>query len=182
MGDSQSLVFLAVVLVAVVEMIMAWRWYRPYFEYGIPVFRTSVKAPTSSTLTPEPGRLEYECQKRFKAPFSFRKLGPASYGFREKHTSALSLRLHYTPIMHGSLRFEPSSATLVVTGYLNWFAVVFTLFMTYTVLNDGAAFFLAALAAGVSFIYLVQRHYYRQVAEAAAAAWVHSVEAHSRGV
>jgi hypothetical protein len=180
MDDPQSLAFMAVVLVAVVEMIMAWRWYRPYFEHGIPVFRKSVQAPTSSALAPEPGRLEYECQKRFKAPFLFRKLGPTSYGFREKSTS--SLRLHYTPVMHGSLRFEPSSASLVVTGYLNWFILVFSIFITYTVVKMGTAFFLAALAAFVSLIYLVQRHYYGQVAEAAAGAWVHSVEAHSRGV
>jgi hypothetical protein len=82
--------------------------------------------------------------------------------------------------MHGSLRFLPESASVVVTGYLNWFPLFFAFFFALEAFRMDASFFLLLGTGLISFIYLVQRHYFSQVAEAAEAAWVHSIEAHHR--
>ena len=166
---------------------MAWRWYRPYFEHGIPLFRTSVPSSAASDLMPEPGRLEYECQKRFHAYFTFRKLGPTSYGFRERSTTSISF--HYTPVMHGSLRFLPHSASVVVTGYLNWFPLAFSCLFLTGFLRDARLsgftsellIFPVGLVALLLLIYLVQRRKFQQVAEAAAGAWLHRIEVRPSG-
>ncbi len=111
------------VVTAIAETIMNSRWMPFYFLKGIPLFKKSVSFAEPPYLSPD--NLTTQFSQGIVTPILFYPLGKDLIAFRE---SLLSFRLfHYTPVMHGLIRVDHEQRQTVVTGYANWFALLFAI-------------------------------------------------------
>jgi YD repeat-containing protein len=104
------------VVIAAVELCLAWSWSVWYYRYGIPVFKHGRKLPQRLTRPPSPESfiplLNGDLRSvRFKAlsptelafagePFAYKYLGPM--------------------VMHGLVQLGPTGESVSVRGFLNW--------------------------------------------------------------
>lgn len=178
MGNDTSsvlslVVFACLFVLAIIEAILQWRWNRWYFGTGVRVFLREVRGVASQSLILDTASLEAEFFSRLTKPILFRNLAAGEFAFRE---SSKRFRLFsYTPIMHGLVRREPYSGTVLIEGKLNWHAHWFPVFIVLFAfsLTTGSDIPVADVAWLVLFplvvygaLYLVQRRRYRKVADA----------------
>jgi hypothetical protein len=162
--------FAVVLGVAVLETILSMTWNRLYFSVGIPIFREDRVLNQPSQAPPTSGRLEKLVAKSAFPPFAFRPIGENLFAFRERGWSG-SWRLHYTPVVHGNLLLDPTSARLRVAGLANWFAIAFLAFGIIGSLSFREPVFLIFLIGLSVGIYAIQAKRFREVAAAAAEEW-----------
>jgi len=162
--------FGVLVAVAVVEIVLSLRWNKAYFSTGIPIFRQELSAQSPKPELPSSQRMEDRLSKSAFPPLQFRQLDSDDMGFREKAAGAW-LRLSYTPVMHGLLRFDRSGARLEVIGFLNWFVLVFVLAGIMAAFSFQAPVFLVFLVGVLALIYMIQAKRFRQVATYALQEW-----------
>ena len=164
--------FGVLVLTALIEMLLSVRWNRTYFTAGLPIFVGRVPRPGGiADVSLE--ELADKTKTALGAAMLYRRLDPDVIAFREQVAGA---RLHYTPIMHGVIRYDAVEGVARVTGLVNWFAPVFLLTLVVAVRDD--ATFLLFLAGMFGLLYLLQAARYRRVAKALAA---QTAQVHPRG-
>ncbi len=112
-----------------------------------------------------PGSDEIELsmpKSRFQK-FRFKTLDSSNIGFREQFFGNL-FQIAYTPVMHGVLSFDRRRGIVSVTGYANWFPLVFVLFFVEGISQEGAIFFAFVLALIIGIIYAIQASRFSNVA------------------
>ena len=107
---------------------MSGRWKAPYFNYGIPLLGEDIAYYKSVSSIPD---LCDRLNQAFKSSgytqsLHFKDLSSDTIGFREK-IFELSL-FNYTPLMHGRILFDSANRVGRVTGFSNWFPIVFLTF------------------------------------------------------
>ena len=106
------------IVVSIVEMIVNGIWLPVYFRVGIPLYRKSIFLPSTPNLSLD--ELNQCFEKGVSCPILFKRISPEEIAFRGK---LLSLKMNYTPIMHGLIRNKQGKVQLV--GYANLFPFVF---------------------------------------------------------
>ena len=156
-------------LVGIVETIFSLRWNWTYFSVGIRVFHRVLPVLDPKATTPSEERLEEALSRSAFPPLAFWALEDDRFAFREKIFGGL--RLGYTPVMRGNLRFQRRGARVEVIGLLNWSVLVFVGFAVFslTVLRDPV--FLLFTVGLLALIYTIQFRRFAQVARAAAVEW-----------
>ncbi len=114
---------LVLVVVAITETVLNSRWMPFYFLKGITLFKKTVSLVETPILSPDD--LTTQFSQGITTPIVFFPIGEDLIAFREK---LLGFRLfHYTPVMHGLIRIDRQQHKISVTGYANWFAMLFAI-------------------------------------------------------
>ena len=118
-----GLVVFAAIVIA--EVALSWTWNRFYFTFGLPIFsrRIDGRREIDDALLDEVKR---KSATAAAAPFAFRRMGPDAIAFRESGGGLM----HYTPIMRGLIRHDPSEPGVKVLGYMNWFVIAAAIILT----------------------------------------------------
>ena len=162
--------FVLLIAVAAVEIFLSLRWNKFYFSTGVRVFRKELSAHSPRPELPSSQKLEERLRGSAFPPLQFRQFDGDRLGFREK-AAGVWLRISYTPVMHGLLRFDRPAARVEVLGFLNWFVFAFTILMGMASFSYHEPIFLAFLAGLLALIYTIQAKRFRQVATCALEEW-----------
>ncbi|HEV7767392.1 MAG TPA: hypothetical protein VGQ76_20495 [Thermoanaerobaculia bacterium] len=153
--------FAALLVLLILESILAIRWNRAYYTYGLPIYVRRIERPR--------GLADVDLETLVKgsatvagAQMVFQRLSPDLIAFRERVFGGL---MHYTPIMSGVIVHRTEESAVVVVGRVKWFVVAFV--VTFVVwmgkdFIDIAPFIVGALAV----IYLIQAVRFSRVAKA----------------
>jgi hypothetical protein len=162
----------------------ALTWNKAYFTSGLMIFIKSIPIHRWHTNLPHPSLFEKTFHADWVASFTFRELDEMSYGFREKMLQFRFIR--YTPLMHGLLAFDTDNGQVVVKGFANWYALVFSLMwlgmlMLFLILNwsiENILFNLLIVLGAIAFfalvmaiLYWIQSSRFSKVASFAAESW-----------
>ncbi len=163
--DYEAVLFGAVMLVALAEGVMSWRWVAPYFRSGIPVFGSRI--PYEPLVLPDRLEVSLTDKLRSNATSSIvvHRLSDVAFAFREPMYEK-GMRLRYTPLMHGTIEFKPYDRAIEVYGRLNWTPIV--LMIAFVIEANALPVGSRPLVIGVVGIimgicYLVQALRYRSV-------------------
>jgi hypothetical protein len=167
---------------AILEGILSATWNRIYFSVGLPVFVTEVPVAHAPQATPTAAEIERLFKDGLLVPLTFHRGSANAVFFREKLID-FSVRLRYTPTMHGRLVFDHQKATVTVLGIANWFSLLFLGVAAFLAPRSPfmRAFALFAISLEVS-IYALQFSRFRRVATSAAARWSEDTSTDLRGV
>ncbi len=158
--DYEAVAFIAVLALAAIETLLSGFWNRVYFTIGVPVFTKEVQLHGKQLPTPE--QLETAVQSRWSTPLLFRRLSTGEIAFRERAFGGGFF--HYTPMMHGIIRRDPTGSVIVVQGLLNWFIpalVALAVVSFQDLLGAGVV-----LSLGLAVLYSLQRRRFIRVADA----------------
>ena len=151
-------------VIAIVEIVLSWRWNERYFALGIPIFvRRVEKLGGLEDLSLE--ALQKSAATVAATPLLFRRVAPDRILFREKGFGG---SIHYLPIMRGVITAPAAEGAVVMKGLLNWFALaIVALFLWWTGgdLDDMAEVAPYVLGA-FGIVYLIQAVRYSRVARA----------------
>jgi len=116
-----EVLILILMVVAIAEIALSGRWVPFYFLKGIILFKKSFCFAETPDVSPDD--LTTRFSRGVVTPIVFYPLDEDLIAFREK---MLSFRLfNYTPVMHGLIRVDRERREVSVTGYANWFALLF---------------------------------------------------------
>ena len=162
-----SLIFLAAFILAIFEILLSAAWNRWYFTWGIPLFRRKYGGDPVRQAVPTAEQLEYRMKGGLSHSIVFRELSATEYAFREKW---LEFKLAgSTPVLRGLMCWDVMSGEVIVTGYLNWYNLLFiALFMGLIGLNVFAWLFLMGL---FGLLYVIQAQRFDVVGKLASQAW-----------
>jgi hypothetical protein len=155
--------YIPVILVAVliVEAVLAIRWNRAYYTYGLPIYVRRVERPQ--------GLADVDLEALVKGsataagtPMVFQRLRPDLIAFREKIFGGL---IHYTPIMSGAICHRPEESAVVVVGRVRWFVIAFVGVFAVWLGKDFLEIALVAVG-GIALIYLIQARRFTRIAKA----------------
>jgi hypothetical protein len=160
-------------VVAVTEIFISARWWPVYFISGIPVYRHTLKVGAEAGRVPSAEQIEAAIpDSGWGAPIHVRPIAENRFAFRE---SMLHFNIGYTPVMHGSLRYDEQAGEIVVRGYANLSAALFAVFFVLAPLTlplEAVDFVFPLFLVGVFlWIYWIQAKRFRQVGEAAQRMW-----------
>jgi hypothetical protein len=119
-----STTFVAVILSALADLILAISWEKFYFTSGFLVFRQQVSIESRHSNTPSPSLLEKQLSSCWMGSFAFKELESNQYGFRQRFFS-----FTWNPVTHGLIMFDAENNQVTVKGYLNWYVLSFTAFV-----------------------------------------------------
>jgi hypothetical protein len=156
-------------LVGILESVLSLRWNWTYFSVGIRIFHRVLPVLDPKATTPSEERLEAALFKSAFPPIAFWLLETDRFAFREKIGGGL--RLGYTPVMRGNLRFQRRGARVEVIGLVNWFTVAFLAAAGYSVFLFRSPIFLVLTLVVLLLLYAIQFRRFSQVAREAATEW-----------
>lgn len=151
---------IVLIVVAIAETVLNSRWVPFYFLHGIPLFKKTVTLVETTNLSPDD--LTTNFSQGITTPIVFFPIGENVIAFREK---MISFRLfHYTPVMHGLIRVDSERREISVTGFANWFALLFAItfpaaFITNSPAKSELGFVIPFLFILFGSLYAIQ--YYR---------------------
>ena len=158
------------VLIGLLELIMSAVWLRFYFIIGIPLFRRTIKVTSEKMLVLSAQELENDLPElAWRPPLLVRNIDTMKFAFREK---LLFLGFSYVPVMHGCMNYDPNKEELVISGFANWYALLFSIFflsLTVAFMFESKELMFIILPIGLLLIegngYLTQRRRFNQVVE-----------------
>jgi hypothetical protein len=148
-----------------------------YFGITIPIYCKKLKAKTSNNSLPSPLSIEEIIQQKNIPLYSIQDIGNNIYAFREIFFQIQFVSSQYTPIMHGTLKFDPSKGEVLVIVRLYWCVLFFDIFMIWNIFQmyerdlQESLFFCCMLFLINIAIYLSQVKNFRCVGESALQAW-----------
>ncbi|QOX77670.1 hypothetical protein FY034_01515 [Trichlorobacter lovleyi] len=155
------------VVVAIAETVLNSRWVPFYFLKGIPLFKKTVSIIEAPSLSPDD--LTNQFSQGITTPIIFFPVGEGLIAFREK---MISFRFfHYTPVMHGLIRVDYKRREISVTGYANWFALLFAFifpasFITNSPAKSELGFVIPFLLVLFGSLYAIQFFRFTKIMEA----------------
>jgi hypothetical protein len=158
------------VLIGILEIIMSAVWLRFYFIIGIPLFRRTIKVTSEKILILSAQELEDDLPElAWRPPLLVRNIDTMKFAFREK---LLFLGFSYVPVMHGCMNYDSNKEELVISGFDNWYALLFSIFfifLTVAFMFESKELMFLILPIGLLLIegngYLTQRRRFSQVVE-----------------
>ncbi len=172
MLDSYWPIFILVVIVAI-ESSLSATWNAIYFRWGIPVYIQRIRCQDYLNPISDTHDIEAAIQKNpLISDMLVHSFDNNTFAFREKFTKRSNNS--YAPIMHGIIRFNPTTNEVTATGYLNVFPSLLILIMLYAfapqTLSEGMGFLLFPLFTGgfLFFLYLLQRKKFNAILKLAA--------------
>ncbi len=170
-----SITLLAALGFALVADSLFWAtWFPPYFRTGIPMYSRSFPAKPASDWPIPAHELQDVFSSLLTYSMGFRALTETQYAFRER----LQIKpVRYIPLMHGLVSWNYQASRLHITGYANWFPIIFLITASIgSVISflEGAPFALVVLAGLLVIIalsYAFQAHSYSQIGKYAARRW-----------
>ena len=162
----------------------ATTWNKSYFTSGLMVYIKHIPVNYWHSNLPDTSLFEKVFHSEIVASLTFKEIDVFSYGFREKMAQFRLVR--YSPIMHGLITFDTVNGQVTVTGYANWYALVFSFLWLgmLTVFSVGSwsygnigfsllifigAFAFFSLVMGI--LYWIQSSRFSKVAQFAAQTW-----------
>ncbi|WP_265550690.1 hypothetical protein [Trichlorobacter lovleyi] len=155
------------VVVAIAETVLNSRWLPFYFLNGIPLFKKTVSIVETPCLSPDD--LTNQFSQGITTPIVFAPIGEDLIAFREK---MISFRFfHYTPVMHGLIRVDRDRLEISVTGYANWFSLLFAFifpaaFITNSPAKSELGFIIPFLLVLFGSLYAIQFYRFTKILEA----------------
>jgi hypothetical protein len=165
--SAERLLPLALVTIALAEVIAAAAWWEVYYRRGLLLFRHQAPLIGPNWHAPTIGALESHFKLGVGPTLTFRTLSGGEIAFRAR---VFELRLlSYTPVMHGLLRVDPWSRAVVVEGRANWFILAFVAGVVTVMSRQVPVWeFLPFPLLGLGAIYIAQARQYARVARVAA--------------
>ena len=120
MTDPGLYLFFGLMAVFVLDLVLSTLWFRPYYRWGIPIFRRTRSLESSAQELPSVGDLTTRFGNRFWSPIVFRRIAPNTYAFRHRVWGG------YTPVMYGVLTLDTASSVLTCVGKPTGFILAFT--------------------------------------------------------
>lgn len=125
----------ALVAISLIELFLSSRWNVRYFQTGIVMFKESFRYGNKCMFEGRDATLTQNFKSIWKPSILFHQLSPTEIAFREKMFQFSFF--HYTPIMHGIIKNDPSNNTIIVMGHANWFPLCFmTIWLTASIMAD----------------------------------------------
>jgi hypothetical protein len=152
--------YLLVLAVVLIEVGVTLAWFAPYYRFGIPVFRRSVRLEEAPVVDAE--ELTGIFRGSWVPPIVFRRFADGTLLFREGFALTVT---SYTPVMRGVLSYDEETRTLVVTGRVNWSVLAFVAVTAFTLPHTQTFLFMGAL---LLVLYTVQAWRYSRVLAVAA--------------
>ena len=145
------------IVIFIAEMTLSFQWNEKYYCYGIPVF---VKYYSANKTLPNFDnyitKIQQNLHEEHGLSFELQTIGKGTYAFRRemKFTTPNITRRTRSKVttMHGVFRYQPESGDLTLTGYLNWYPMIFTLLIAYLPLTLDVN---QMLVIGIWFIFLL---------------------------
>ncbi len=178
--------FFGLVIVSLLaDTFCALTWNTRYFTSGWMIFVKRVPVSHWHTNIPHPSLFERKFHSDWVAQFTFKEADQLSYGFRENLRQFRWFR--YTPLMHGLLTFDTDNGQVVVKGFANWYALIFSLmwvgmlvlFLIFSWSIENILFYLLIFLGAIAFftfvmgiLYWIQASRFSKVASFAAESWV----------
>jgi hypothetical protein len=160
-----EILFAVLIGTLLLEFVMSGTWWAGYFRYGLPLFVKTVGTVEVDHISAE--WLTEHYAHSSLAPLLFKRLSNSEIAFRE---SMMPRLMHYTPLMHGIIRFDSASRRTVVVGYANWTVMVlFVIFIAADFsksVDKGVNWSLAIFLLGLYVaLYVIQFRRFRRVAK-----------------
>ena len=132
----EKVIFLALIISLLADIVLRASWNKMYFTVGIPIFIMSTPVNKKFEGVPHQYLLEEEFRFSWFAPaLTFKVNDSRSFFFCEKFFGP---PIRYLPIMHGLIVFEHDKKRVVVKGLANWFTlwIILTVALaSFSVLN-----------------------------------------------
>lgn len=150
-----------VAAVAVLEIILSWKWHSLYFRFGLPIFWRRIER-TESMENVSLEELEKSAHTVAGTPLLFRRIDAETIAFREK---AFGGSIHYVPIMHGLIRRNAGEPFVTLTGLANWWAVALLATMLIVIRRRDYDEILPYFTFAYGVLYLISAVRYNRVAK-----------------
>jgi hypothetical protein len=145
-----------------IESILLLSWNRIYFRFGIPIFVKRIPFFGSLDEPFDAQYLEDNFEGVYVPNIFFRKISSKECAFREK---LWNFRIFsYIPVMRGLIRGDEGKKSLCIIGYVNWYVVIFTLY----ILGSAAFYSFASwtpMLILVALFYVTQAIRFKKVSE-----------------
>jgi hypothetical protein len=159
---------LTVIMVAFVEFLLSAAWAPAYFRFGLALFEKQFSFSTEPARDLSDKELSAEFRGGVGPSMVFCRLSPDELAFRKR---IFEIRLfNFSPVMHGIARIGRREHTVTVTGYVNWYPVVFTAFWigaTISLVSPEGPWVCAIWALGaptvIGVCWLLEQSLYRRV-------------------
>lgn len=113
------------VILIIIETAMTTTWNRWYFNIGIPLMKWRASVPLGTANAPSPADLERIIETQFSRAFMLRELRPNIFGLRARFWGVRVSQ--YSPLLRGKIFIDSIDRRIVVTGYMNWFIIPFSI-------------------------------------------------------
>jgi hypothetical protein len=133
-----NIVFAALWIALLADIILRAVWNRFYFAIGAPIFIMRLPVKNDYQGVPYQYFFDEEFDSLWFASLAFKAIDSRSYGFREKYFQPRLLK--YMPVMHGLIIFEQDKKRVVVKGMANWFVLWLILYFSLAQLDLLASF------------------------------------------
>ena len=115
------LFIIALVLSIYSEFILNIVWNKAYFTKGLPILVLHRSVKIHHNNVPSEAVLNVQFKNQWSTKIVFRQLDTNKYAFRETYWR----KTFYLPAMHGLILFNCKNDRIDVTGYANWYFIVF---------------------------------------------------------
>lgn len=152
--------FGVIALAAIVDIVLTIRWNRTYYTFGIPAFMRRIEKPEGLAGVAL-DELETSSKTAAGAPLAFHRFAPDIIAFRDR---VFGGTMHYIPIMHGVIRYDPAEGVVRVVGLLNWFTIAYVVSFA-AMLGRKFSELLPTVLIVFGVIYFIQAVRYNRVAK-----------------
>ncbi len=164
------LIIRTLVAIGLLEIIISALWWRIYFDFGLPIYKRTLKITNDKIRLLSAQELENELPElAWRPPLLVRQIGEMKFAFREKF---LFFGFSYAPVMHGVMHYDQDKRELIIAGLANWYALLFSIFfisLAVSFMFESKELMFLILPVGLLLIegngYLTQRRRFNQVVE-----------------
>lgn len=165
--------FTVVFAVAIIEIILSAGWSPIYFTTGIPIYRRLMAARPGATEILSPEQIQSALPPGGKrSPMLVRGVGKSRLAFRER---IFHFGVGYSPVMRGSIKYDPKTGKAEVCGYLNWYILTFAssllLFILISPFDPANIIIPLCMLVVLTYIYWIQKKRFREVGDAVLKLW-----------
>lgn len=146
--------FKLLLVLLVIEGILQIAWNRPYFRWGLPVFKRRIQVTSTQLACFSLAQVENAVEQTRWPDLRFHPLSEHAYAFRE--TFLVFVGPVYPLVMRGHIVIDRRRREIVITGFCNW-AVLYmiaVILVPALAIKPGAALMFLGLLA---LVYLLQR-------------------------
>ncbi len=170
--NNSLLIIRTLVAIALLEIVASALWLRLYFVFGLPIYKRTLKITVEKVRLPSSQELEDELPElAWRPPLLIREIEEMNFAFREK---LFFFGFSYVPVMHGVMRYDQDKKELIISGFANWYALLFSIFfisLAVAFMYESKQLMFLILPIGLLLIegngYLTQRRRFNQVVESA---------------
>ena len=162
-----ELLLFSAMVVCLIEHLMLVFCYRSYFLWGMVLYRQTLLAPSVSVALPTAERLKDDLETLGRT-LVVKDLGGGLFGIHASHGYCL---VHLFDLLHASLRFQPDTTSVTLTGRCYWAHLIFVFLGLTVAVEFQNPIILVVLSVAYFVRYFFHRRTFSVIGEVAVRAW-----------